>query len=303
MAISFVDDGAELRRALLDEFRSAAADVRHAAADTDESLSGAVHDYRKGLRRARALFRLVDGELPKRDRREIDRALTEARRALGATRDHAVANDVLGEIAGDEERDIAKAVLDRAAETAQSSAEIKQLLAEGATRTAAQVELLEAVLPALVDWNVVVEGVRSTYGRARRARKAAKRSRHAFHAWRRRSKELAIQLDALARIAVPEIAELRNRIVASTDELGAAVDLLMARDFVRAHDNGKAGDLLARMLTRELDEKIREGRRSGREAFRKKPGALARKLTKVAKRDVMPVAPPPSIGDEEFAVT
>ena len=52
MAISFVEDGVQLRHSLFDEVRIAAADVRHAAGDTDESLSAAVHEFRKGLRDA-----------------------------------------------------------------------------------------------------------------------------------------------------------------------------------------------------------------------------------------------------------
>jgi hypothetical protein len=310
MAIALVGDGVELRRTLMGEFRGAADAVREAAGTADASLVRAVHDYRKGLRRARALLRLVAGELPKADRREIRRALTDARRALGSTRDHAVANDVLGDIAGDDERALAKLVLDSAAASALSTAEIKQLLAEGAARTAAQVELLDTALPANVEWRTLVDGVRTTYAQARRARRAAKRSRHAFHLWRRRCKELGIQLDVLAQIAGPSagstIEPLREHIVSATSDLGDTVDLLMARDFVRIHCEAigvNAAETLTHALEAQLDEKIREGRRAGRDAFRKKPRALARKLAKAAKLDVTPVASPPPVRAEEFAMT
>ena len=88
--------------------------------------------------------------------------------------------------------------------------------------------------------------------------------------------------------------------------LGPTVDLLMARDFVRLHaaDIGEDGvDLLASKIAGELDDKIRESRRAGRDAFRKKPRALARKVAKALVRDVAPVATPPSIRAEEFATT
>jgi hypothetical protein len=304
-ATSLVSDGVELRRMLLSEFQIAADDVRLAAASTDESLGASVHDYRKAFRRARAVLRLLAPALPRRDARDIHRALTQARRALGATRDHAVANEVLAAIDGDEERRLANTVLDNAAASALASAEIKQLLAEGAARAAAQVEMLEASLPAGVDWTGVVEGLRGTYAEARDARRNAKHSRHAFHAWRRRSKELVIQLDVLARVA-PELEMLRQRIAAATDTLGDAVDLLMARDFVRLHaaDVGEAGvDLLARKIADELDTRIRDARRAGRDAFHKKPRALARKLAKAVKADAAAVATPPPIRAEEFATT
>jgi CHAD domain-containing protein len=305
-ATSLLDDGAVLRRAVFEELQLAAEDVRQAAADADGSLARAVHSYRKALRRTRALIRLVAGDLPKDDRRDIRRALTQARRALGAARDHAVASDVLAQLQGEEERRIAMAVLDRAAASAMASAEIKQLLAEGAARTAAQIELLDAVLPDRVEWTTLVEGVRTTYTQARDARRDAKRSRRAFHTWRRRSKELGIQLELLARIASPELQQLHEDLVSATDDLGETVDLLMARDFVRTHSDGidpKEVDLLTGALARQLDDKIRDTRRAARDAFRKKPRELARKLAKAAKHNVTPVAAPPLTRAEEFAVT
>jgi CHAD domain-containing protein len=305
MTTLLADDGVELRRILFTEFQAAADDVRRAAGSVTESLASTVHDYRKALRRARAVLKLFAPALPRRDARDIRRALTQARRTLGATRDHAVANDVLGTLDGEQERALAKTVLDNAAASALASAEIKQLLAEGAARTAAQVEMLDAALPQRIAWHTAVEGLRATYAEARDARKAAKRSRHAFHIWRRRCKELVIQLDVLARIS-PDLDIQRERVEAVSDTLGHAVDLLMARDFVRTHaaDIGEDGvDLLSDAICRELDDEIRKGRRAGRDAFRKKPRTLARKLAKTLQRDVTTVAAPPPIRAEEFATT
>ena len=300
---TLVNDGLELRRTLFLEFRAAADDVRQAAGDGD-SLVRAVHGYRKALRRARAIFKLFATELAGRERREIWRALTEARRALGDARDHAVANDVLGQIESEAERDAAKGVLDRAAALAMTSAQIKQLLAEGAAHTAAQVELVEAALPERLEWRSVLSGLRATYSDARRARRDAKDSRRAFHRWRRRSKELAIQLEVLAPLGGPAFEELQHQIVAATDGTGTAVDLLMARDFARKHAGDDANvKLLTRALGEDLDGKIDEVRKAARDVFRKKPQDLARRLNKAAKHDVSPVAPPPISRSDEFAMT
>lgn len=301
-----IDDGEILRRVLFEEIRGADEEVRQAAAAADDGSARAVHMYRKALRRARALLRMIEPELPKADRRTIGRALRDARRALGAARDHAVAIEILDQVQGEDERRIARAILDRAAASAPSSAEIKQLLAEGAARTAAQLELLDAVLPARVDWATLVDGVRRTYAQARNARRAAKRSRRAFHTWRRRSKELAIQLEVIARVAAPQLEALHDDIVSATDDLRDAVDLLMARDFVREHGDGldrKEVDLLARTLARQLDDEIRAARRTARDTFRQKPRELARKLAKAARHGITAVAAPPPPHDEEFAVT
>src|SRR5437868_363850 len=87
--------------------------------------------------------------------------------------------DKLGPL-GEAERASARAIVDAAAEAMAPISEIKQLLAEGAARAAAQVEALEAALPPTISWEVVERGVRDVYDEARRARKAAKRSKRSF---------------------------------------------------------------------------------------------------------------------------
>jgi len=90
---------------------------------------------------------------------------------------HAVAPDVLTNLSLDEvSREAANAVLANAQAAMPTAAEIKQLLAEGAARAAAQVEALEAALPAGISWEVVSDGVRDVFEAAARARSAAKRS-------------------------------------------------------------------------------------------------------------------------------
>ncbi|HEY1552995.1 MAG TPA: CHAD domain-containing protein, partial [Kofleriaceae bacterium] len=197
---SVIDNDAELRRALIGEFSSASDAAREAAGKAD--LASAVHDYRKALRKARAVLSLVAAELPKSERRAVRRALQEARRAVGHARDHVVAPETLATLPlGEVEREAANAILKTADEAKPAAAEIKQLLAEGAARTAAQLEALQAALPPELAWKTVVKGIKAVYAEARHARRAAKRSKRAFHAWRRRSKELSYQLDVLAGFA------------------------------------------------------------------------------------------------------
>src|SRR6185436_19399452 len=106
------------------------------------------------LRRARAVLLLVAGALPKSERRAVCRALRDARRALGTARDHAVAPDSIHLVQlGAVEQHAADAILAAAREAVPPLAEIKQLLNEGAARTAAQVEALEASLPATIGWS------------------------------------------------------------------------------------------------------------------------------------------------------
>ena len=290
-----MNNDSELRRALVAEFASAAEAAREASATVERGAPEAVHSYRKALRRARAVLALVSRALPKSERRAVRRALREARRSLGAARDHVVAPETLAQLPlGTEQRDTAAAIVRTAAESIAPVAEIKQLLAEGAARTAAQVEALEAALPAGVSWSVVAKGVRSTYDDARRARKAAKRSKRSFHTWRRRSKELVYQLEMLANLAGAHVIELHREIEGATDPQSPAVDLIMLRDFVDTYSQGvapEALDPLVDAIDTQLDELAGAARKAGKAAFATKPRRFARRLTKAMRRDFAPPAP------------
>jgi CHAD domain-containing protein len=296
---SIIDDVGELRRALMAEFQATADAARIAAASVDRDPVAAVHEYRKALRRARAMLGLVAHALPRNERRAVETALKEARRALGALRDQAVAPEALETLELDEvERATADAIVGATAESVPPAAEIEQLLAEGAARTAAQVEALEATLPRQLAWDVVERGIRDSYDAARRARKAAKRSRRAFHTWRRRSKELLSQLDLLAGYAGERMAELHRELEHVTDSQGPAVDLIMLRDLVRTHSAGIAPEALDRLtgaLDAQLDDLVADSRRAGRDVFRRKPRKFARRVTKRMRRDAVPVNVPDDV--------
>jgi CHAD domain-containing protein len=299
---SVFDDEAELRRVLVAEFQGAADAARDAAASVDRHAANAVHDYRKALRRARAILKLVAAALPKSERRAVGRALQEARRAVSTVRDHAVAPEAVDMMSlGEDERETARAIIRTANEAIPPIAEIKQLLAEGAARTAAQVEALEAALPRTIAWSVVEEGIREVYAEARISRKAAKKSKRSFHRWRRRSKELSYQLELIEDYAGLRVGEIQREIEGATDTQGPAVDLIMMRDFVKTHGGGVAKDALDRLLdaiNRQAFDLMKASRKAGREAFRRKPSRFARRLTKAVRRDLAPVAPADDIAGD-----
>jgi CHAD domain-containing protein len=295
-------DETELRRMLVAEFLATAEAAREAAADVDRAPATAVHEFRKALRRARAVLSLVSDALPRNEWRAVQRALREARRALATARDHTVAPATLDLLTlGEVERGTATAIVTTASEAIPPVAELRQLLAEGAARAAAQVEALEAALPPTIPWAAVARGVRRVYGEARRARKAAKRSKRAFHTWRRRSKELTYQLDLLAGYAGPRVAELQREVEGATDTQGPAVDLIMVREYVRTHAAGvapEALDGLVAALSAQLDDVLADSRRAGRDAFRRKPRRFARRLTKAVRRDLAPVRAEDELGGD-----
>jgi CHAD domain-containing protein len=290
---SVIDDDAELRRVLVAEFEAAAAAAREAAGTVDDSAVKAVHEYRKALRRARAILKLIAGQLPDSEQRAVRRALRDARRALGSTRDHAVAPDAAELLAlGRDDGATLHTILDAAHQAVPPLAEIKQLLAEGAARAAAQVEALEASLPAALSWSTVLRGVRTTYRDARRARKEARHSKRAFHDWRRRSKELLNQLDLLSAYTGARVTDLHRELEAATDLQGPVVDLIMLREFARTHGDAVSSDALKALvhaITGEIDNRIGEARSAAKDAFHREPRRFARKLDKNAHRDIAPL--------------
>ncbi|MEO6772835.1 MAG: CHAD domain-containing protein [Kofleriaceae bacterium] len=291
---SVLDNEHELRRLLVAEFAATAESAREAAGKVGSDLNTAVHDYRKALRRARAVLALVAGALPKSERRAVRRALQEARRGVSPTRDHAVAPEVIHGLALDEvSREAANAIVANAQAALPPNAEIKQLLAEGAARAAAQVEALEAALPPNLEWETIERGVRATYDAARRARRAAKHSKRQFHSWRRRSKELSYQLDVIASFAGERVVELAHELEGVADTQSPAVDLVMVHDFVRTYGQGiaaEAYDQLVHSIEAQLDDLIRDSRSAGRKAFRGKPRKFARRLAKAVRKDLTPPA-------------
>lgn len=291
--LSVLRDSVELRKALLREFERGVQTAKDAVAAVDHGTTAAVHQARKGLRRARAVLELVAGALPKSERRAVGKALRDARRALSTIRDHAVAPETLGSLPlGEEDRATAKRVLDNAAEALPAVQEIKQLLAESAARAAAQGEALAASLPAEIEFDTVLDGIRGVYAEARRARRAGKRSKQWFHAWRRRSKELCYQLELVAEHAGPRLTAIHSEIEGLCDTLGPAVDLVMVREFISTYNQGIGSDELDHLksaIDAQLMDLMKDTRKAGRDLFALKPKRLTKRLQKSVKRDLTPV--------------
>jgi hypothetical protein len=276
-------DDFELRSVIVDELRAASRAARDASSHPGRQAK-AVHEFRKALRRARAVLALVQEALPRDARKAAREALRDARRAVGTARDQTVAPETLGLLSlGEEEREMALAVLGAAARAVPPASEIEIALAEGAARAAAEVEVVEAALPAAIGWPTIVAGLEAEYRRARRARRAAKRSRSAFHSWRRRTKELAHQLDLVARHAGPKVLALRDELAAVVDTQTEAVDLIMLRRLVRTHGTDEQRDRLVAAIDAELAPRMKASRKAGRDAFRRKPGQITRRTLRAVR--------------------
>ncbi|MDQ3336443.1 MAG: CHAD domain-containing protein [Myxococcota bacterium] len=276
-------DESQLRARIVDHLIRARDAARTAAAHPD--LATGVHDARKAARRVRAIADLVGDVLSQRERRRMHDAIRQARHALGPARDHVVAAHIIPRLMLDEPaKEAAKLVLHAATVDAPGSEETRNGLAEAASAVVAQVELLINALPPVLTFATVMDGVKSVYGRARRARQQAKGSKRAFHAWRRRSKELAYQLDVLGDAGGERLVELSKAVNEVARAQRDAVDLFMVRGFVRAHRHLvdiDAATLLIDALDAQLLPLLKDVRRAGKAAFKQKP----RKLVRSACRD------------------
>lgn len=273
------DEGADLRASIVAAFRAAIDDAGRAAADP--SAEEAVHGLRKALRRARAIKRLVRARLPKAERREITRALVDARRTLSATRDLAVVPGALGTVGVDDAaREHATQVLAGAHAAALPEDEVRRLVDDVLVRVRPLADAMDAALPPTLDWADLEDGVAETYRVARRALR--RRSRRAFHAFRKRAKELTYQLELFADGIDGRTEARRAELADLGDELGGVVDVVMLRGVLERH--GGRADLLDQ-VDDDLDRRIKAARRRARELFDRRPRQFARKVVRAVRRD------------------
>ena len=211
---SVLDDDAELRRALVARVSGGGRrGARRGGRGRSQRRPTAVHEYRKALRRARAVLALVADALPKSERRAVARALREARRALGPlaitrSRPRRVSLLALGEtsattanaILGTRARGRAADRRDQAA--ARRGRRARRGAGRGARGRAARRRSRGRPSSAA--------SATSTPRRAAPARRA-QAQQALVPRWRRRSKELRYQLELLAGYAGLASAELAAR--------------------------------------------------------------------------------------------
>jgi CHAD domain-containing protein len=286
--------GGDLHRAIVDTFRDAIDKARAASERAPDDLDDAVHEYRKSLRRARAVLALIRDELPADDAKELTDALRQARRAVSAARDHAVAPAAIAGLDLDDTTRVAAENLIFAARAhAPDRDQVIAHLVDGARRIQPTTDAVAAALPGDLDWSAIEDGIADTYRAARRALHQAKRSRRAMHAWRRRTKELSYQLELVAAAAGERTLDVADPITSMSDELGDVVDLIMLEGFVTAHAadmEASSVEAICKVTEDALRERSREARRHGKEVFARGGRKFARRVTKAVRRDL---APPP----------
>jgi len=208
-----------------------------------EDAETAVHEWRKSIRRARALMRMIEPALGRRSRRELDRELRKLVRATSSLRD----SDVI--------RDTVEKFVDHDALPEASSDALRQALdhslscARGATPEQVLCDFEEAThtfflhakktLPKIRKRDLRL-GIEVTYRDAREALRETLQSGEddAVHSWRKRVKELRYQLEALPG----ERAAQRERDLGTlAQSLGEVTDQMVLGEFIGREVDDECG--------------------------------------------------------------
>lgn len=239
----------------------------------------AVHEYRKSLRRARSLLRMLRPLMSGRVRRRIDVPLKESHRSLSSARDQAVLRDTWEQLSGATGIEIPEIGRGLASEPATFSL---------GARTRRSFDDLVALLAERLQPDLTMadlgRGLRRTYRAARqelrRAQSVADPAH--VHALRRRCKDLNYQLEALgSRVSKKRIQGVRKQFARLASDLGEITDLYQLRSAVASLSTPvDAGDLgLAGAAVNEAIElRLANALADADEALAEKPKAWVRSL-------------------------
>lgn len=239
----------------------------------------AVHEWRKSLRRARALLRLTRPVLDDPIRQSVNASLRTAQRAASSLRDAEALQLALrslrkqpGQTAA-ERRDIA--TFGRSLRRgAPSAGRATSTLTAHKRRILAAADRFERALPPELDWPDVEKGLRDSYARARKSLRRLRRSEadEQFHDLRKAIKSLHYQAELLASTGHRPAARLRKRLDELAETQGHVTDLLL----LRAH----APDLpaLKSLIARTIPPHRKAAIKLARQVLHAEPKGFANKL-------------------------
>jgi CHAD domain-containing protein len=291
----FVPDGVPLAEGLV---CSLGAILEYAAAmarRVREDQEVAVHEYRKSLRRARSLVRLLRPVVSGTARRRLATVLKEAHRAASPLRDLDVLLVLIDqyELEGSRARPGAGSALRASLEEQRRERlgrrRADEVLERGVGSILPLPEELARALPDEVEYKQLVRGLRGTY---RRARQELDRALDIpdpvhVHSWRKRTKDLSYQLELLASVGGRAVANVRKPYASLAGTLGEVTDLVILRsaldeneELADFRDHERIYDRVDRLLKDRLAAAFKEGR----PLFRARPKKLGREIAGLLRR-------------------
>jgi CHAD domain-containing protein len=276
-----MDAGDHVREALVGSFDEIIGYSVQSAGLVQGDRVKAVHEFRKSVRRARALVSLIRHAMPKREYRKLRQQLSSAARPTSGLRDHDVFPDVLrGVEVPDKLMTAAERAQARLAEATHATDSVEVVLREGAERVSEIPPRFESAVPSDLDWKSVERGLRRSYKSARDALAAARKSRSVddFHDWRKRTKELNYQLELLTFRVGGRIRLWRRALSAFATHLGAVTDRMNLARHLRKSSKKKSGRRLAKAVRKEGKRMLARALDEGTELFEERPKVFARNL-------------------------
>ena len=216
-----------------------------------------VHEYRKTIRRMRALVRLLRGVIDRDALRSIDTGLRSAVLPTSGLRDARIllaTLDRVPPIPGS--KHLRHALEDRwqdRIDALEASDEEARVLAESRAPLARLPEELADALPITIEEEELREALRRSFRRARRVCRTAMRVPEdaSIHRARKRIKELRYQLEWLVDISTKRIRNRQRACARLAQDLGEVTDLLVLEESILDDRTGLRG-LKPRKFCRRL---------------------------------------------------
>jgi CHAD domain-containing protein len=219
--------GAALQQCLIGE-------VRGAIACLGTNSTGAVHEARKHLKKARSALRLLRGVKPRANRRAALTALGKISRHLSSQRDQQVIAGILKrwrKSAGDPARRAAAANLLRHLKQSAPAPSPREVRREAMAELRSVAARLEAWSLDEVLWEQLGRNLRRSHRRVRKSEREFQASQRLadLHEWRKRSKDLWHQLRLLKPLLREPLRKLTVPLRELTELQGQANDLDVMR--------------------------------------------------------------------------
>jgi CHAD domain-containing protein len=246
----------------------------------------AVHGVRKDIKKLRALFRLVRGEIGQGTYRKGTKSLREAAKRLGAPQDAQLMLNTFEKLVGRQKRkfpEIRSALERHARRKARQFRKddfvvLTQRLLRKTGRIAGNLKIQAD------GWTAIEPGLKASYRRGRAARDLAGRRPlpENFHDWRKQVKDLGYYFRLLSPAWPEEVRGLSHELKLLGARLGDDHDLAVLQEFVNGHHAGNSAG------TKSLNRLIaaRQGRlrsaalKLGTRIYAEVPAVIFRRLEK-----------------------
>jgi CHAD domain-containing protein len=268
---------------IIKALRGVVAYADQCAKTAEDTPHFAVHEFRKSVRRARAMCRLLEDIVDADVVAVSQDVLRAAQLATSTQRDTDVLPHVLRRLPLPPVVGASVALRLFTHEfrpDARAPAAI--LLRDHADAMTPLVDQLADAMPERVRWRDIARGIRMTYRRARRALAKSKGNEVEFHRWRKRNKELVYQLELLAIRGSGGVRTLRRRHAKMSERLGDIVDLMVVRDRLAPFADAPARDAVA-TVEEEIAWAMRKVRKRGKKLYASKPRRFSRQVVKSAR--------------------